>query len=85
MDANRMPGDAEADAAGQAMAELYGRKGEHAVGDSVTFKLLGWSTPRIGRIERISGGRLANSSEYLIKDSTTGRTWLVAETEISRV
>lgn len=84
MDANeRMPGDAEAAAAAEGMQELYGRPAEHAVGDTVTFQLTGWATPKQGQIDAISGGRCGGCCEYLIRSGD--RTWLVMDTEILSV
>jgi hypothetical protein len=83
MDANeRMPGDAEAAAAVEGMQEIYGRpRAEHAVGDSVTFQIVGWSTPKTGRIEGVTGQ--PGSQRFLIRAGD--RSWLVAESEICRL
>jgi hypothetical protein len=83
MDANeRMPGDAEAAAAVEGMQEVYGRpRMEHAVGDSVTFRIVGWSTPKTGRIEGVTGK--PGGQRFLIRAGD--RSWLVAESEICRL
>lgn len=81
MDANtdRMPGDAEAAAAAAAMQETYGRRLEHAVGDTVTFRLVGDDAPKTGKVEGVA----ESGSDYLIH--ADGRLWFVTEAEILRV
>lgn len=79
MDANRMPGDAEALAAIAGMAETYGRSVEHAVGDSLTFRLVGWEAPRVGRVEGVA----TDGDGYIV--ASGGMSWFVTEAEILRV
>ena len=73
----------EAAAAAEGMQEIYGRPPEHAVGDTVTFQLVGWLTRKVGTIEAISCGSTAGAAEYLIRSGD--RTWLVMDTEIVNV
>ena len=73
----------EAAAAAEGMQELYGRPPEHAVGDTVTFQLTGWMTPKVGTIEGVSSGSTAGSAEYLIRSGD--RTWLVMDAVILNV
>jgi hypothetical protein len=70
----------EAAAAAEGMQEIYGRHTEHAVGDTVTFKLVGWLTPKVGQVEGVSSGNQPRSVEYLVRSGD--RTWLVMPGEI---
>lgn len=81
MDANteRMPGDAEADAAAAGMADTYGRPpDEHAVGDYLWFTE-GNGTRRPGRVELLcDNGRLAVRDDY-------GVVHVIAASQIARL
>ena len=59
----------EALGAAEGMQDVYGgpKPAEHAVGDTVTFQLVGWLTRKVGQIEGISTGSTAGSAEYLMR------------------
>lgn len=80
MDAtDRMPGDAEAAGAAAAMAETYGERVAHAVGDTVTFQLEGWTSPRQGQVDAVEDA----TGNLLVQSG--GRSYVVFPSELRRV
>ena len=79
MDATeRMPGDAEAAAAAEGMGDVYGRRPQIAIGDTVSFTLDG--VTKSGKVDGISDGPSPGSLFYLV--AADGRTWLVHDREL---
>lgn len=73
MDADRMPGDAEADAAIAGMHELYGRKlYEHAVGDEI------WAQARRGECLRpVRVTEVNDNGRMVVRDERLGRSFVI--------